>query len=110
MDCFSGEEAFDKVLEALLDAHHNARQASERQSDAELRAQEAERGAVNLQGKVHRLEQEQKNALPRLAELWQAASAILNLARTVDKGGGAGLTRLKTALDAARDYCDEIPF
>jgi hypothetical protein len=110
MDCFSGEEAFDKVLEALLDSHHNARQATERQSDAEMRAQQAERETVSLQGRVYRLEQEAKNAMPKFAELFRAAGECLGAAGLIKDGADDPFPRLKLALDAARDYCDDIPF
>jgi hypothetical protein len=116
MDCFSGEEAFDKVLEALLDAHFNARQASERQNDAEARAREAEREAGHLAGKVRRLEQEGKNAMPKLAELWQAAKALDDTVRIGYSNGTTVtpssdcITRLRAALESAAGYCDEIPF
>jgi hypothetical protein len=111
MDDLTGHDAFDKVLEAAMDAHHNARQATERQSDAEMRAQQAERETVSLQGKVHRLEQEAKDAMPKLAELWQAASDMALITAdgnpyTVNKR----TQRLRDALESTAGYCDDIPF
>jgi hypothetical protein len=115
MDGLSGEEAFDKVLEALLDAHRTARQASERQNDAEFRAGQAEREASSLADEVRRLEQENKNGLPKLCELWTAAKAVSDF-RTSTKTAESSqaiadlMKRLKIAFEASADWCDQIPF
>jgi hypothetical protein len=118
MNDLSGEDAFDKVLEAALDAHHNARRAVDLQHAAEAMAAALERDADRAKEHAARLKQEKESGLPKLAELWQAAKAVSDYRTTFalknpleDASDIATLMkRLKVALDAAADHCDDIPF
>ncbi len=110
----TGEDAFDKLLEAAMDSHFNARQATERQHAAEARAKEAEGVAIDAQAQVRFLRLEKETALPKLAELWQAAKDASDYRTTAGAKDGAEIAtimkRLRTALEAASGHCDEIPF
>jgi hypothetical protein len=113
MNDLSGEDAFDKVLEAALDAHHNARHAVDLQHAAQAVASAAERDADRHRANAARLEQEKKNGLPKLSELWNAATAVSDLRTTsadVENSAKDVMNRLRIALDAAADFCDQIPF
>ena len=114
MNDLSGEDAFDKVLEAALDAHHNARHAVDLQHAAEAIASAAERHDDRARGEVERLERERKLGLPKLSELWNAAKAVsdFQITNVNDVGVLANdlMVRLRSALDAAADFCDHIPF
>jgi hypothetical protein len=115
MSDLSGEDAFDKVLEAALDAHHNARHAVDLQHAAKAMASAAERHADRARGEVERLEREKKNGLPKLRELWDAAKAVSDFRTTNVNDDTVVLAndlmvRLRSALDAAADFCDQIPF
>lgn len=110
MSDLSGKDAFEKVLEQLLDAHFNARQATEGRRDAELRAQRAEQQSTILRDNASRLELAQKNGLPKLCELWNAARAVLDFPAPKNIASAELMKRLRIALEAAADYCDQIPF
>jgi hypothetical protein len=110
MNDLSGEDAFDKVLEAAL-----ARRAVEETRTALATAAAAARDADRAKDDAARLKQEKENGLPRLTELWQAAKAVRDFRS--DTLGSEDMSKVKQlmgrldiALDAAANWCDEIPF
>jgi hypothetical protein len=120
----SGQDAFDKVLEAAMDAHVNVREATRRQHEAEQRARDATSAATDAHALQHeaeteraKLQAEHSEALPKLAELWQAAKAVSDFwtsnpasASRLVAATGPLMERLHNALEAAANYCDDIPF
>jgi uncharacterized membrane protein YqiK len=119
----SGQDAFDKVLEAALDAHVKAREAVRKQHEAEERSRDATSAATRAHSIQHeaeaersKLQAEASKALPKLAELWQAAKSVDDTIRVCYSNGSTitpasdCIKRLRDALEAAAGYCDDIPF
>ncbi len=107
----TGEDAFDRVLEAAMDGRAELRLERDSRYQAESKLSAAATRVDNAEGRLSVLEREKKSALPRLAELWQAANAV-------SEASGLGdviammepMTRLREALKKAANDCDEIPF
>lgn len=105
MSDLTGEDAFDRVLETAMEARNDARKANERVQEVEVNARLMERNANEANAKANKLERESKDALPKLTELWQAANDILPAGPP-----SAAVDRLRKALAATSDICDQIPF
>jgi hypothetical protein len=104
MNDLTGEDAFDRTLEAAMESRASANNELDRRHDAESRLRAVQTELHQALSKVEALAGQQARALPKLAELWQAARAVTN------SNAPEGLERLRAALAAAADHCDEIPF
>lgn len=112
MSELSGFDAFDSVMDRLLNAERKNAVLEEARSLADQRAQEATRARdVAVQRKAAD-EEKQKKALPALAELWKAADAVLTLVAAGEELGTHSdcIARLRKAIAEAADHCDQLPF
>lgn len=109
MSELTGEDAFDKVLDAAMTARADMMREADKRHDAENRLRDAaarESDAVRL---AQGLERQKNEAAPKLSELWQASDALAEAA-THGNPLPDMLKRLRAALDAAAGPCDQPPF
>lgn len=117
MSDLDGEDAFDRVLEKLMDANHSERLMREQLTQAHGQTRNVTDQATQLQRSVADLEAQFRDRAPALKELWASAA---NVRETV-RGGHPHTTvgpasdcmkRLNAALEAANIACDgdDIPF
>lgn len=117
MSELTGEDAFDKVLDRLLD--ETKKQALD--AGQLVEARNASRIAANevmiLQKQVKVLSDDAARALPKLDELWSAAETLSSKLTThlgdlgmTDKVLSEERARLTLALSAARSICQMIQF
>lgn len=104
MSYLEGDEAFEKVLELLLDAERRAAIAEYRirVDDRDEEIANLQRDLNNARSTITTLETDREEALPKLAELWEAAYEARD-EKDVN-------IRLAKALDEARDHCDQVAF
>lgn len=112
MSDFDLNNAFDKLLDAAIDAHVSERGMRAERDEQRSRADQAIREASDLRSQIGRMEDDKKAVLPKLEHLWGAADS---LRQAVLKDGDAHNyvdlnAALKKALDEAGPYCDQIPF
>jgi hypothetical protein len=115
MSDLTGEEAFDRLLTAVIDGASDLRKVQQERDflkdeirQAEIAAAKAQSAQQDSEAVRSNLQAEQARALPKLAELWQAANAVVRF--TAPEGEERAVERLRIALKAAADHCDEIPF
>lgn len=118
MSDLHGEDAFTTVLDRMVEAEKRAAVAEERERRDTSRAVIEKLGreldiahATNLT-----LEAKKKSALPKLVELWDAAGAVndfivqsISTEQRLTPDSDL-IKRLRTALEAARDDCGQLPF
>jgi phage shock protein A len=125
MNDLSGEDAFDKVLEAALDAHHNARRAVDLQHAAESqlrgarddlakalsRQQEAETERSKVQAERAAVDATSRKQRESIEALWEAANEMRKLVCVIENGPQvkAALEKLEKALANTSDF-DGITF
>lgn len=107
-----GDDAFDRVLDRMIDAERRAALAEEliRATDPSGTIRTLERDLNNALSDVAAHVAEHKDSLPKLWELWTAADDV-----AVRLRGGAAIEdaimkRFTAALEAAREHCDQVPF
>lgn len=113
MSDLDGEEAFDRVLESAMESRSNANKERDQRLDAESRLRAVQTELDKALSRAETLQTQQQRALPKLAELWQAARDFSNLYGLNAEGmraHSAERERLLAALAAAVDFYDEIPF
>lgn len=112
MSYLEGDEAFDKVLDRLVDAERRASIAEDRlrSDDSDGKIANLQRELNNARSTITTLETDRGEALPKLAELWEAAyeaRAGMGIGAIADI---KDMSRLVKALDEARDHCDQVAF
>lgn len=111
MGDLEGDDAFDRVLDRLVEMTKKVSQDEGALIEARMSATNARNAQTILERQVKALQQDQKEALPQLAELYAAAQACLPyIEDVISDGMRETRDRLKKALDEARRHCDEIPF
>lgn len=111
MNDLDGETAFDKVLEAAMEARADVRIARDSETSAIRRTQQAEELLRSTQGQLMQAKAETRDALPLLSELWLAAqNALDTLSSQGIPDAEQARKRLKDALGKAAINCDQIPF
>lgn len=105
----SGEYAFDRVLDAAMEARGDVLKMRERVVDAESRISQAHSRIDDLQREVRKGEDNWKTAEPLLKELWEAADACLSGIPSENEERPQ-LKRLRAALEVAGPYCGQPPF
>jgi hypothetical protein len=108
----TGEDAFDRVLDRLETVGSNLRIARDNADNATSLQRHAETRAAESLAQCATMERHRTNAMPKLKELHQAAENAL--ATLSDQGvplGQESRKRLRAALNASAEYCDEgLPF
>jgi hypothetical protein len=107
MSDLTGEDAFDRVLEAAMNARAEEKNAVDQMRDAESRARESAKQASDAISRATALEQNKKAAQPRLDALWAAADAYRIDASAANK---ELLSKALHATADAGDCNDGIPF
>lgn len=109
MSDLTGEDAFNRVLDAAMESRADLRKASERANEAEAKVRQlsSENEAFRVASRRDQdtLNREEAARTPKLEDLWVSAEAAL--ATTAD---GEARARLHKALEAAREYCNQVPF
>lgn len=108
MSELDGLDAFDRVLEKLIDAQAEVVRANDRAREAEASMRDAGQKLEATRTENHRLKSDAAKALPVLKELYEAAE---DLAKSTFAKEGDKSARVLKALTPAHVYCDqEIPF
>lgn len=114
MSDIDGMDAFNRVLDEMIDAKVAEREARSQLSEAVSATRSAIQEASSAKDRYAAIDLRTKESLPKLKELYEAADAIPPLvgsSGTVLTVDHPAIERLKLALKGARDYCDvDIPF
>ncbi len=111
MSDLDGMDAFEKVLSELIDATYQQRTSDQKVADALSRIRELENDLATSHRANEALKIEQRKPLASLKELYESAEALADL---VISDGAPSMNlqavRVRKALTAARDHCDQLPF
>lgn len=114
MSDLDGEDAFDRVLERLIEATNSEKTMREQLSAAENSLRQERARADNAVRQVEASAESNKRDQPKLNALWNAADEFLKYtvltpdSRLTTPDGIR--SKLQDALTAANDACDGIPF
>lgn len=109
MSDLDGMDAFVEVLDRLARAEARVSElmGPKDTAEAEVRRLTSENVALRAASRQDQdtLNREEAARTPKLKELWDAANAALGTVANNDDRA-----RLHKAMEAARDYCDQLPF
>lgn len=109
MSDLEGDDAFDRVLDRLVETTAKLNRDEGALVEARTAATSARAAQTILEKQVAELKRSNEVALPYLSELHAAAQEALGFIAPED-GTEKVRDRLRSALAGAGRYCDEIPF
>jgi|SRR5581483_2962241 len=109
MSEFTGADAFDRLVDRIIDLVA-VREASDRRCNvAEGERNEVRRDAINHANHARHLEQARERAKPKLEDLHKAVEAALAKAPSSPEVDALKVAHV-AAMNACPDYSDSIPF
>lgn len=108
MSELDGYDAFNRVLDKLLEGQEEVIKANKRAYDAETMLRDAGQKLEAMRNENTRLKREDGKALPILKELYEAAEALAKYAQdSASPGLASAAERVLKSLNPAGIYCDQ---